>query len=204
LFQIKADQISKIYHSQKLFEGFSYDFVSPNIYGISGFNGSGKSTLLKILSGYVTPSDGSITYLRDHVHINVEQIYSHISFAAPYIELITDGTVIEAVQFHFNVKKRLKNMSNQGILDELEIASKAKVKELSSGMMQRLKLALALCTDTEVLFIDEPTETLDTKWQQWYYQKIEETRANRLIFVSSNKEADFENCHKVINILEYK
>ena len=84
---------------------------------------------------------------------------------------------------------------------------KAKGKEIrffSSGMKQRLKLGLAICSDTSLLLLDEPTATLDEKSIEWFHQLLEQYSNNRLIIIASNEERDVVNCQVRINILDYK
>jgi ABC-type multidrug transport system ATPase subunit len=90
-----------------------------------------------------------------------------------------------------------------GILD----FSKSKNKEIrhfSSGMKQRLKLILAICSDTPALFLDEPTTNLDTQGIDWYQELIEKFRKDRLIIVASNMEIDYQFCDRFLNILDFK
>jgi ABC-type multidrug transport system ATPase subunit len=71
-------------------------------------------------------------------------------------------------------------------------------------MKQRLKLVLALASDTPILLLDEPTTNLDAQGVDWYLSLIAQFGKNRLIVVASNIEHDYGFCETQVNILDYK
>jgi ABC-type multidrug transport system ATPase subunit len=202
---IQIDAISKSYNYNKLFEDFSATYHYGNSYGIAGRNGSGKSTLLKMISNFITPSTGKIVYAnREGQSIQMDAIYKEISYAAPYIEPFIDGSLEEAVLFHFSVKKLHKNTTIEALLATLNIDKKKRVQSFSTGMLQRLKLILAICTETPFLLIDEPTETLDAQGKQWFQELLNTFAENRIVLIASNNPNDFESCIEVKNIEDFK
>ena len=92
-------------------------------------------------------------------------------------------------------------------LYELLALPRARTKEVrffSSGMKQRLKLALAVCSDTPVLLLDEPTTNLDLNAIDWYQHLVREYAGDRLVILASNDPVDAEFCRIHLNILDYK
>ena len=71
-------------------------------------------------------------------------------------------------------------------------------------MKQRLKLVLAICSDTDLLLLDEPTTNLDDEGVAWYQTLIEKYTANRLVIVASNVKHDYHFCTQQLNIMDYK
>ena len=71
-------------------------------------------------------------------------------------------------------------------------------------MKQRLKLVLAICSDSPILLLDEPTTNLDTQGMNWYRDLIQTYGQNRLVVIASNIEADYDFCDTTLNILDYK
>jgi ABC-type multidrug transport system ATPase subunit len=71
-------------------------------------------------------------------------------------------------------------------------------------MKQRTKLALAFCSDTAMLMLDEPTSNLDTQGVDWYLGLVETYAANRLTIVCSNQAHEYSFCKQQINITDYK
>jgi ABC-type multidrug transport system ATPase subunit len=189
-----------------IFKGIDYTFTSGNSYAVLGPNGSGKSTLLQLLNGSLSPSAGTVEFTYDKKALHVEDVYQHLSLAAPYLELIEDFSLNEVIDFHFEFKPYINGMDKPGIISLLGMqTSKNKlVKYFSSGMKQRLKLALAFCSDTAVLMLDEPTSNLDTQGVEWYLELVKQYAGNRLIIVGSNQEQEYSFCNHLLHITDYK
>ncbi len=202
---ITAQQLGKRYRLEWIFKGIDYQFKSGERYAILGPNGSGKSTLLKVLSGHLSPSKGSIVFQGTNT-VLPEDVYRHISYAAPYIELIEEFTLEESLQFHAKLKPLLPEFTPEKLFDMLAL-SRAKNKEIrffSSGMKQRVKLALALASDVSVLLLDEPATNLDVQGVEWYKQLIHEYAQDRMVIIASNDPHDAEFCPNHLQILDYK
>lgn len=204
---IQLEKLGKRYRYEWIFKELSYTFEQGNGYAIMGGNGSGKSTLMQILSGYLSPSKGSLLYQNQGNDVARDEVYQHLSFAAPYIESLEDFTLREAVDFHWNFKAM--HLSQKALFERLEYpksAYKKAIKFFSSGMQQRLKLALAICSKTNLLLLDEPTITLDQAAIKWYLQLLQDYayQPQRLTIIASNVEEDFTGCQKRLTLLDYK
>jgi ABC-type multidrug transport system ATPase subunit len=193
------------FNQEWIFRNFSYQFSAAGKYAILGPNGSGKSTLLSVILGSLAPSEGSITYADTKV-IPVENIYTQLSFAAPYLDLVEEFTLQETIAFHFKFKKLYPGLSAEGLLDLLGLAKSQDkaLKYFSSGMKQRTKLALACCTDSPLLLLDEPTSNLDVQGISWYLDLIRDFTADKLVLVGSNQETEYSFCENLISITDYK
>jgi len=194
------------FNQEWIFRNFSYQFKTGEKYAILGPNGSGKSTLLSVVLGNLAPSEGTIAYHNDDKPVLVDDIYQYISFAAPYLDLIEEFTLQETIDFHFQFKAYQHGMSAEQVLGRLGLA-KAQDKPLkyfSSGMKQRTKLALACCSDTPILLLDEPTSNLDVQGLNWYHQLIDDYAKNRLVVVCSNQEVEYSFCDHFIQVTDYK
>jgi ABC-type multidrug transport system ATPase subunit len=203
---IQLTNIAKRYRFEWVLRNLHLQLQTGTHYAITGPNGSGKSTLLKILSGHLTPSRGSIDFVLNNKKLSSDLVYNHLSYAAPYIDLIEEFTLIEALQFHGQFKKFIGNQTADDLIQILGL-QKAKhkpIRHFSSGMKQRLKLALAICSDTKLLLLDEPTATLDRQGVAWYQNLIQEFAKDRLVVVASNVEEDFSFCEEQVNMLAFK
>jgi len=203
---IQIDQLTKRYNYQIIFKEITFTFKESKTYAVLGPNGSGKSTLLKVLSGFLTPSKGSVSYLNQNSQIENSEVYNQINYAAPYIQLIEDFTLEELLQFHFTFRKLLPSIN---LADFKSILQLKKIKgkylnEYSSGMKQRVKLALALLTDSSLVLLDEPLTNLDDAGTAWYNYLIEQYLGNRLLIVASNRLEEYTFCEEQLNILDYK
>ncbi|HKK75303.1 MAG TPA: ABC transporter ATP-binding protein [Saprospiraceae bacterium] len=204
--KVQLSQVGKRFKYEWIFRGVDAEFQSGNSYAIQGPNGSGKSTLLKILSGHLSPSKGKISFYQDGQPIEINQVYQSISYAAPYIDLIEDFTLREAIHFHQKFKPLLDGLSTQDLIQILafEKSVHKAVKYFSSGMKQRLKLVLALCSRATIVLLDEPGTNLDSQGIEWYRGLIERFHQERLLIIASNVPADFDFCDQQLNILDYK
>lgn len=204
--KIVLDDIGRRFNRDWIFKGINYELNLGQSYVILGPNGSGKSTLLQILNGSLTPSTGKIGFYRNELLVDVEKVYQYLSLAAPYLELIEDFTLTEVIDFHFKFKPYQPGIDRTGIISLLGMeSSKNKlVRYFSSGMKQRLKLALAFCSDTPLLMLDEPTSNLDTQGINWYLSLVDKFSANRLTVVCSNQEHEYAFCAHTLNMVDYK
>jgi ABC-type multidrug transport system ATPase subunit len=204
---IKLENIGRRFNRDWIFREIDYSFNSGESYAILGPNGSGKSTLLQVLNGSLTPSAGTINFFEgDNKPIDIEQVFQHLSLAAPYLELIEEFTLTEMIDFHFKFKAYLPGMDNEAVINLLNMpTSKHKmIRYFSSGMKQRLKLAMAFCADTTLLMLDEPTSNLDKQGVDWYLSLVQQYAKNRLTIVGSNQQHEYDFCSHQLNITDYK
>ena len=204
--KITLENIGRRFNRDWIFKGIDYTFSATQTYAILGPNGSGKSTLLQVLNGSLAPSIGTLSYFYKDTSVAAEQIFQHLALAAPYMELIEEFTLTEVIDFHFKFKPRKVGMDTNSIIELLNMpGSKNKlIKYFSSGMKQRLKLALAFCSDTPMLMLDEPTSNLDTQGVGWYLSLVERFAANRLAIICSNQEHEYGFCNHQLNISDFK
>jgi ABC-type multidrug transport system ATPase subunit len=204
---ITLENIGRRFNRDWIFRGINYTFNGGESYAILGPNGSGKSTLLQVLNGSLTPSEGIIEFFTGGSNpIDIEKAFQHLSLAAPYLELIEEFTLAEMIDFHFKFKSYLPGMDNEAVIDLLNMpASKHKmIRYFSSGMKQRLKLALAFSADTDMLILDEPTSNLDAQGVDWYLSLIQKYAQNRLTIIGSNQQHEYSFCTHQLNITDYK
>lgn len=204
---ITLHNLGRRFNQEWIFRGLDYTLTSNQKYAILGPNGSGKSTLIKVLTGQLSPSEGKIEFSISSNSIENDDVYQYISIAAPYIELIEEYTLKELLDFHFKFKRYLTHYDPKKIISLLgmEKARNKEIKHFSSGMKQRVKLAMACCSDSRLLFLDEPTSNLDVEGERWYSDLLRETSsASRTLVIGSNQEREYEFCDTTLSILDYK
>ena len=204
--KIELENVSKRYRLEWIFKKVNLSFLPNEQYAITGPNGSGKSTLLKVLSGHLSPSKGKIRFFDQEKPIDANEVYLQVSYAAPYIELLEEFTLTEAIDLHGKFKSFVNQLQTKDLIDILGFQkSKNKpIRHFSSGMKQRLKLVLSICSDTALLLLDEPTTNLDAQGINWYRQLIDTYAKERLVVIASNVDVDFDFCQHQVNILDYK
>jgi len=205
--KITLKDIGRRYNNEWIFRHINYTFESGKSYAILGHNGSGKSTFLKVLSSSLTPSAGELIYTYGEEVLSVDQIYQQLSLAAPYVELIEEFTLNELIDFHFKFKNYLPSFDKETVVSllGLEHALDREIRFFSSGMRQRVKLALACCSASSLVLLDEPTSNLDSAGEEWYLNLIDRAKLkSRILVVCSNQKKEYEFCDETISILDFK
>jgi len=202
---ISAQQLSKRFNKEWVFRNFTQEFSTGETIAITGANGAGKSTLMQVLWGQTLQTSGTIEWTSEGKQIDPSDLYSFISIAAPYQDLIGEFTLAEHLRFHFSYKKPVGGYSTDELirLMYLEGAADKKVADFSSGMRQRLRLGLALYSEAAVTFLDEPTTNLDATGAAWYRKVLSESK-NRLIFIATNTPEDYPAGSRIISLNDFK
>ena len=206
MFTIQVQNASKRFHHEWIFKNLNLDLSSGDSIAITGGNGSGKSTLLKCLSGAIPLTSGAIQYQSGTTQIAEEQWFRSLALATPYLELPEEFTLSEVLSFHFQFKNPLQNRSNVEILEILGLEKhKSKtISQFSSGMKQRVKLALAIFSEVPFLLLDEPTTNLDKQGVTWYLDLIQQYTPNRIVVICSNDPREYDFCGKKIAMEDFK
>jgi ABC-type multidrug transport system ATPase subunit len=198
-FKITASKITKKFKRNIILNDISFSFNGPISVGITGENGKGKSTLMKIISGYLSPSSGSIEYSFGNKKIETEDLFHSISFAAPYLDLIENLTLLESIDFHLLHKSSNLNAKELINLAYLQDHQNKLVSSFSSGMKQRLKLALTLSSKSPLVLLDEPTSNLDQKAKSWFQSTFQSFCQDKLVFIASNSiQEELSLCQNII------
>ncbi|MBC6990192.1 ATP-binding cassette domain-containing protein [Hymenobacter sp. BT491] len=203
--QIEAVGLGKRFHREWIFRGLTHIFRPGSATAILGPNGSGKSTLLNTLSGQLLSTEGSLSYAYQGRAIAVEEIPQLLAYCAPYLEVIEELTLTELLHFHTRFKPLRTGFTAKRLIElmYLEKSRHKLIRDFSSGMKQRLKLALALYSDAPLLLLDEPTTNLDRTGVDWYHEHVQATTADRLVLVSSNVPEEYDFCTEQLDVTDF-
>jgi len=207
LLSIHLNNIGKKFRREWIFRQLNSEIKPGQKLVILGGNGSGKSTLLQVISGFIAPNEGSIVYSLPNQPLSADVIHHHMSFASPYLQVIEDFTLHEMATHAKTFKPFHKTISAEEFIELIQLpqAKNKYIREFSSGMKQRLKLGLALLSETPLLLLDEPLSNLDKAGIQWYKSMIENYTASRTVIVCSNAIADeYFFCDTTLNVMDYK
>jgi ABC-type multidrug transport system ATPase subunit len=204
--QITATGLGKRFQRDWIFRGLTRTFQPGSATAVLGPNGAGKSTLLNTISGQLLPTAGELTYALAGRAVAVEDVPQHLAYAAPYLELLEELTLMELLRFHTSFKALRPGMTPDRLIDlmYLEKARQQLVREFSSGMKQRLKLGLALYAAAPLLLLDEPTTNLDATGVAWYQEHVQATRAGRTLLLSSNVPAEYAFCDEQLLVTDFQ
>jgi ABC-type multidrug transport system ATPase subunit len=204
--QITLSDIGKKFNRQWVFKGINLEILSQQSLALVGNNGSGKSTLIQIIFNFQTYSKGSINYWLNQKLLTEEELVGKIAFAAPYLELFEDFTLIEMLQFHFKLIPKQADISLEEMISNGGLGGQENkaVKYFSSGMKQRLKLLMAIYADTPLLLLDEPCSNLDNQGIEWYRNLVQTQLKKRTIIIASNQLFEYDFCDSTLSVHDFK
>ena len=192
----------------KLFENVNLRLEKNNIYGILGPSGSGKTTMINIISGLIKPTDGKVFYndqeLKSETHSNIAYV-SQSSF-------FTNDTIKNNIAFGINnseinedkIYESLKKADIYDVVNSYEKKIDTFINELglnfSGGQLQRLSIARAIYSNTDIIIFDEPTSSLDRKTKKNILESIKSLRDDKIIIIISHLSEDMKICSKIFKI----
>lgn len=166
---LTLSDIHKGYNGMDVLKGCSFSFDSSGIYVLTGPNGSGKSTFLRICALLESPDRGEVIYQERDGNIlkNDINLRKRITLVLPGIGVF-NTTVFNNVAYGLKIRGFRKKEIDNKVIEALHFVGlvhklNQKARTLSSGEMQRLGIARALVIEPEILFLDEPTASVDIK-----------------------------------------
>ncbi len=201
---IIAENVVKLYGSQKALNNVSFEIGSAEIVGFLGPNGAGKSTMMKILTCYIPPSSGKASVCGFDVQDQSMEVRKIVGYLPEHNPLYLDMYVKEYLEFigglhHIkNVRNKVKQMID---ITGLEVEQNKKIGALSKGYRQRVGIAQALIHDPKVLIMDEPTTGLDPNQLEEIRNLIKNVGKEKTVMLSTHIMQEVEAvCDRVIII----
>ncbi len=199
---IEIHGLSKIYYNgTQALKGISLDVEKGEIIGLIGPNGAGKTTLVKLILGLLKPTSGSVKVWNEDAYDLSKQMKKKIGFLLDQRGLYKDLTVEENLIFW----SKLYSVSQNKIEDTLKkwnlwAKRKDKVKELSSGMEQKLAIARLTLNEPSFIIMDEPTSNLDPLARKEVVEMLKNLpKSGKTIFITSHDLFDVERlCTRII------
>ena len=186
---IEIKNITKTFGEQYALDKVSFKVDNGEIVGLLGPNGAGKSTLMKIITCYISPSDGDVTVCGHSIYDDALAVRRHIGYLPEHNPLYTDMYVREYLRFVAGlsgVKNRKERADEMVELVGLTPEAHKKIGQLSKGYRQRVGLAQALIHDPEVLILDEPTTGLDPNQLEFIRTVIRNSGKEKVVLLSTH------------------
>lgn len=168
---ISAKAVGKKFGRSEVLKDIDLTVSKGEIIGLIGPNGAGKTTLLKSILG-LAPCDGSLQVLGANPRSNRKKLMQRVSFIADTAILPDWIKVEETIKFIEGVHPRFDAAKARSYIESTNIPFRAKVRELSKGMITKLHLSLIMSIDSELLVLDEPTLGLDIVKRKEFYQQL--------------------------------
>ena len=202
---IQIKNLSKKFKENLAVNSLNFSIEKNQTVGLLGANGCGKTTSIGMMLGIIEPTEGEI--LIDEKNLNSldrVQILKKMNFASPYVELPKKLSVKQNLEVYgrlYDVKNLDEKISQLSRDLNLNLFLEKKTGELSSGQKNRVALAKSLINDPEILFLDEPTASLDPDIGDYIRGYIESYKLkNKItILLASHNMSEVERlCDRII------
>ena len=207
--KLEVKNLEKKFKNFTAVKNINFQIDNGHTLGVLGPNGCGKTTTIGMLLGLIKPSNGKILIDDENFeNLNREKILSKFNFASPYVELPKKLTVKENLEIYgrlYGVKDLARRI--QEVSDDLNLSIflNKKTGELSSGQKNRVSLAKSLINNPKILFLDEPTASLDPDIGDFVRNYIEDYKSKNkvsILLASHNMKEVERLCDQVIMMKE--
>ena len=207
MIAIETRNITKSYGEIKAVDEVSIIVNKGEVYTVLGMNGAGKSTLIKMLCGLVKSTSGEGFILGYNLIKETSQVKKVIAVSPQETAIALNLTVYENLELMaglngFTKKERKGKVDEIMHIFSLEPYSKKRSKELSGGWQRRLSIAMALVSEPDILFLDEPTIGLDVLARRELWQVIKDLKDKVTIILTTHYLEEAENLSDRICILQ--
>lgn len=190
---VEIKNVSFAYSGQPVLQDVSLDIQLGDFIALIGPNGGGKTTLLKLILGLLKPNKGTIKVMGEAT----QKASHHIGYVPQNVNInqnfpITAMDVVMMGKLEPGRRWKRPTASDRedamAAIDRMEMAPLAsrRIAELSGGQRQRIFIARALVTKPQLLLLDEPTASIDTKGQTDFYKLLKELNKDITILVVSH------------------
>ena len=189
---LEVVNVSRVYHTRRAVDSVSLTLRPGEMCALLGPNGSGKTTLMKMIAGLTCPSSGSIRFGGREIGPGTK---AHIAYMPTENYFPNFMTVMDAGRYYADFFDDFDLDAFRRMIVRMELPDRGKIRQLSSGMSAKLRLALTLCRDAELMMFDEPLNGVDILTRAQVVQAILDSRASgRAMLVSTHLIDELENC----------
>ncbi len=207
---MKREILSKTFGPIEAVKDLSFAISEGEVVGLLGPNGAGKSTTIKMLTGYLTPTSGTVKVADMDTSRDIQAIRRRIGYMPQDIPLYEDMIVLDYLHFISDIRQipaagrreKIKEVAERCSIEKVITQS---IGTLSSGYKQRVGLAQALIHNPDILILDEPTSDLDPNQIVEIRNLIKEIGIEKTVIVSSHILSEVQaTCGRVMIISEGK
>ena len=205
---IEVERLTKFYGDNKALDGISFEVPRGQIVGFLGPNGAGKTTCMKILTGYISPTDGTARMAGADVVDDSLAARAKVGYLPEDTPLYLDMDVIGYLRFCADLRGIRGRDQDPRLREALETCGLRKragdiMGTLSKGFRQRVGLAQALLHTPEILIMDEPTDGLDPNQVVEIRKLIREIGRDRTVMLSTHHLGEVSAvCDRVLIVHE--
>ena len=184
---ISINNLSKIYSNKfHALNNINLDIKKGEIFALLGPNGAGKTTLINIICGIVSPTSGKITVNNFDIISNYKKARSMIGIVPQELTVEAFETVFDNVSYSRGLYGKSSNPQYiESLLKELSLWDKKsnRLRELSGGMKRRILIAKALSHEPKILFLDEPTASVDVELRKDMWEVVKKLKSKGVTII---------------------
>ncbi len=197
---------------KQIFKDINLTINKGEMIGIIGKTGSGKSTLVDIIIGLLKPTSGMITVDGVNIEYNLKNWMKKIGYVSQHV-FLNDDSIKKNIAFHISAENILIDRINKSIIESqleefvknsnfgLNLNVGDKGQQISGGQRQRIGIARSLYKDSDILILDEATNSLDKKTEQDFFDAVYSLKSKKVIIIISHDESLLRNCDSVYSIM---
>lgn len=197
MIEIHFNHVHQFFEGREVLHDVTCSFHGGSVTAIAGANGSGKSTLLRLAARLMLPTSGTIDTFRDGAPVKGAEYRSMLAMATPEMELYTRLTVRENLAFLLGARGAMcEEECLQELLTRVGLSAEVLPRmtgQLSTGMRQRVRLAVVLGSDAVIWLLDEPGLALDEHGRDLLMNEVRRAaERGRLILWATNDRQERE------------
>ena len=186
------DDVSLSFGRRVLFSNVMLNLRGGKVIGVTGANGAGKSTFLKLAGKMIRPDSGGVRLPKNKT----------LAAVSPEMKIYDALTATENLFFFGKLRGKSLDLLKLGerVGLDLETFGNTRAENFSTGMRQRLKLAILLGVDADIWLLDEPTANLDDDGREKFFYEVHGAKADKIILLATNDSAEVKACDEIIRL----
>ena len=198
--------LSKQYPDKTAVDNISFSVDKGSIFSLLGVNGAGKTTTIKILCGLTRPTGGEAYVLSHNIHTELDEVKKLVNISPQDTSVASRLTVRENLEFIAGIygadRKKQREKADEMIqYFHLQEVADRRAKVLSGGWQRKLSIAMALITEPQIIFLDEPTLGLDVLARRELWEVIRRMKEKITIILTTHYMEEAESLSDKVAVM---
>lgn len=198
--------LSKQYPDKTAVDNISFSVDKGSIFSLLGVNGAGKTTTIKMLCGLTRPTDGEAYVLSHNIHTELDEVKKLVNISPQDTSVASRLTVRENLEFIAGIygadRKKQREKADEMIqYFHLQEVADRRAKVLSGGWQRKLSIAMALITEPQIIFLDEPTLGLDVLARRELWEVIRRMKEKITIILTTHYMEEAESLSDKVAVM---
>lgn len=198
--------LSRQYPDKTAVDSISFSVDKGSIFSLLGVNGAGKTTTIKMLCGLTRPTGGEAYVLSHSIHTELDEVKKLVNISPQDTSVASRLTVRENLEFIAGIygadRKKQREKADEMIqYFHLQEVADRRAKVLSGGWQRKLSIAMALITEPQIIFLDEPTLGLDVLARRELWEVIRRMKEKITIILTTHYMEEAESLSDKVAVM---